>query len=240
VRNYDLDFLKKFSMVLGFLAALTVALILFAHYLQGTLPRDPDPSVTQRTAARIAPAGAVYAGATGAAAQAAASAAATAAAASQVAYGGTLDGSVIFGNLCGGCHTSGAGGAPMLVAAGMGARAAKGVELLHQHAIEGFTGSAGAADAAVTNTPSDVAGSPSPRSCTNQPLRPASSRAVTTPVMRTGRPSSGLRAPGPCTLPMGRPSSREIGAGGLEAQPARTRAQLRTKAGRGIAHSGAG
>src|SRR6478609_2556605 len=42
VRNYDLDFLKKFSMVIGFLAALTVALILFAHHLQGTLKHDPD------------------------------------------------------------------------------------------------------------------------------------------------------------------------------------------------------
>ena len=143
VRNYDLDFLKKFSMVIGFLAGLTVALIVFAHYLQGTLPRETDPLVSKRTQARIAPVGAVYAGSTGAAAQAAASAAAATAAASQVAYGGTLDGSVIYANLCGGCHTSGAGGAPMLVAAGMGARMGQGTDLLYQHAIEGFTGAAG-------------------------------------------------------------------------------------------------
>jgi cytochrome c5 len=143
VRNYDLDFLKKFSMVIGFLGALTVALIVFALYLQGTLPRDPDPAIAKRTAQRIAPAGAVYAGATGAAAQAAATAAAAASAASQVAYGGTLDGSVIYNNLCTGCHTSGAGGAPTLVAAGMGARAAQGADVLYKHAIEGFTGAAG-------------------------------------------------------------------------------------------------
>ena len=143
MRNYDLDFLKKFSMVIGFLAALTVALILFAHHLQGTLKHDPDPRVAQRTLGRIAPAGAVYAGQTGAAAQAAAVAAAAAKAASNVAYGGTLDGSVIFNNLCTGCHTSGAGGAPTMTAAGMGARAAKGADTLHKHAIEGFTGSAG-------------------------------------------------------------------------------------------------
>ena len=60
-----------------------------------------------------------------------------------MAYGGTLDGSVIYSNLCTGCHTSGAGGAPMLVAAGMGARAAKAPTLLYKHAIEGFTGAAG-------------------------------------------------------------------------------------------------
>jgi cytochrome c5 len=140
VRNYDLDFLKKFSMVIGFLGALTVGLILFAHYLQGTLPQEVDPAAVQRTQARIAPAGAVYAGATGAAAQAEAAKAAAAAAASQVAYGGTMDGSVVFNNLCTGCHTSGAGGAPTLTAAGLGARAAKGKDTLYKHAIEGFTG----------------------------------------------------------------------------------------------------
>jgi cytochrome c5 len=140
VRNYDLDFLKKFSMVIGFLGAVTVGLILFAHYLQGTLPREVDPAAVQRTQARIAPAGAVYAGATGAAAQAEAAKAAAAAAASQVAYGGTMDGSVVFNNLCTGCHTSGAGGAPTLTAAGMGARVSKGKDTLYKHAIEGFTG----------------------------------------------------------------------------------------------------
>ncbi|UHQ20462.1 c-type cytochrome [Lysobacter sp. KIS68-7] len=143
MRNYDLDFLKKFSMVIGFLAALTVSLILFAHHLQGRVPAEVDPATVQRQLNRIAPAGAVYAGQTGAAAQAAAVAAAAAKAASSVAYGGTMDGSVIFNNLCTGCHTSGAGGAPMLTAAGLGARASKGVETLHKHAIKGFQGTAG-------------------------------------------------------------------------------------------------
>jgi cytochrome c5 len=143
VRNYDLDFLKKFSLVIGFLAALTLGLILFARHLHHAQPQPADPTAAARVHARIAPAGAVYAGATGAAAQAAAAIAAAKAAASQVAYGGTLDGAVIYNNLCAGCHTSGAGGAPMLTAAGMGARVGKGKDLLYQHAIEGFTGSAG-------------------------------------------------------------------------------------------------
>ena len=67
-------------------------------------------------------------------------AAAAAAASSQVAYGGTLDGGEIYKNLCGACHTNGVGKAPMLNAAGIGARAAKGVDMLYKHAIEGFTG----------------------------------------------------------------------------------------------------
>ena len=68
---------------------------------------------------------------------------AAAAASSQVAYGGTKDGSVIFGNLCSGCHGSGAGGAPTLDHAHWDARIAKGKDTLHKHAIEGFQGAAG-------------------------------------------------------------------------------------------------
>jgi cytochrome c5 len=140
VRNYDLDFLKKFSLVIGFLMLVTVGLIFFAHHLQHTLPTEVSPTAAKRTQDRIAPEGAVYAGATGAAAQAAATAAAAAAATSQVAYGGTTDGSVIFGNLCTGCHTSGAGGAPTLDKSHWAKRIAQGKDTLYTHAIEGYHG----------------------------------------------------------------------------------------------------
>lgn len=144
MRNYDLDFLKRFSMVIAFLAAVTFGLILFAYHLNGQLQHAPDPAARQRLIDRIAPIGEVYAGSTGVAAQAAAVQAAAAAAASQVAYGGTTDGSVIFGNLCTGCHTSGAGGAPKLDAAGIGARMAEqGLAQLVSRAISGYTGTAG-------------------------------------------------------------------------------------------------
>ena len=140
MRNYDLDFLKHFSMVIGFLVLVTVGLILFALHLHDSFPREVSKLAIQNTEARIAPAGDVYAGTTGAAQQAAAKAAADAAAASQVAYGGTKDGSVIFNNLCTGCHTSGAGGAPTLDKAHWTARIAEGKDTLHKHAIEGYTG----------------------------------------------------------------------------------------------------
>jgi cytochrome c5 len=143
VRNYDLDFLKKFSLVIGFLVLVTLGLILFAYHLNGMIPPEVSPQAAKLTEARIAPAGAVYAGATGAAAQAAAVAASAAKAASQVAYGGTTDGSVIFSNLCTGCHTSGAGGAPTLDKAPWAPRIAQGKDLLYKHAIEGFTGPSG-------------------------------------------------------------------------------------------------
>lgn len=143
MRNYDLDFLKKFSMVLGFLVLVTIGLIIGAWVLHGTIVPEVDPAVAKRTENRIAPVGAVYAGATGAASQAAAAAAAATAAAAQVAYGGTTDGSVIFQNLCGGCHASGAGGAPRLAAAEWAGRIAQGTETLYRHAIEGYTGERG-------------------------------------------------------------------------------------------------
>lgn len=143
MRNYDLDFLKKFSLVLGFLVLVALGLILLSRYLHTLVPPEVAPQAAQNTEARIAPVGAVYAGATGAAAQAAAAAAASASASSQAAYGGTLDGSVVFNNLCTGCHTSGAGGAPTLDQAHWATRLPQGKDVLHKHAIDGFTGSTG-------------------------------------------------------------------------------------------------
>ncbi|QDH68790.1 c-type cytochrome [Marilutibacter alkalisoli] len=143
MRNYDLEFLKHFSMVIGFLVLVTLGLIIGAVVIHKQLPREADPAAAQRTERRIAPVGAVYAGSTGAAAQAAAAAAAVAKAASQVAYGGTLDGEVIYNSLCAGCHNSGAGGAPTMARAQWTARLGQGAETLHRHAIEGYTGADG-------------------------------------------------------------------------------------------------
>lgn len=140
MRNYDLDFLKHFSMVIGFLVVVSLALILLSHHINGVIPTEVSPTAARATQARIAPAGDVYAGTTGAAAQAAAKAAASAAAAAQVAYGGTMDGSVIFNNLCTGCHTSGVGNAPTMDKAHWAARITQGTETLYKHAIEGYTG----------------------------------------------------------------------------------------------------
>ena len=47
---------------------------------------------------------------------------------------------MIFNNLCTGCHTSGAGGAPTLDKAHWTARIAEGKDALYDHAIHGYTG----------------------------------------------------------------------------------------------------
>jgi cytochrome c5 len=143
VRNHDLVFLKHFSQVIAILVAITLALILLGIYINGKLEPEPNPVAEKATAERIRPAGGVYAGSTGAAAAAAAKAAAAAAAAGQVAYDGTLDGSVIYANLCGACHTAGAGGAPKLERAAWAARIAQGADVMNKHAIEGYQGAAG-------------------------------------------------------------------------------------------------
>lgn len=143
MRNHDLVFLKHFSQVIGILVGITIALILLGMYINGLKPPEPNPAREAATLARIQPAGSVFAGATGAAAQAAAASAAAEAAKGQVAYDGTLDGSVIYAQLCTGCHTSGVAQAPMLVKAAWTARIAQGTAMLHAHAIGGYTGPGG-------------------------------------------------------------------------------------------------
>lgn len=143
MRNHDLVFLKHFSMVIVFLVAVTGVLILLGLYFNSQREPEPNPVAEAAMTQRIQPVAGVYAGSTGAAAQAAAAAAAAAASAGQVAYDGTLDGQVIYDNLCGACHTSGAAGAPKLVSSDWTARIAQGMDTVYRHAIEGYQGSAG-------------------------------------------------------------------------------------------------
>ena len=145
MRNYDLEFLKRFSLVIAFLALVTLGLILFARHLNSKVVHDVDPQVRVHALDRIAPVGEVYAGATGAAAQAAAAAAAHASLLANVPFDGRTDGAEIYNNgPCTGCHTAGVGGAPKLDAAGIGARLAQqGLDELVKKAIEGFTGTTG-------------------------------------------------------------------------------------------------
>ena len=44
VRNYDLEFLKRFSMVLVFLAVVTLGLIIGAWFLHNSLPAETPPA----------------------------------------------------------------------------------------------------------------------------------------------------------------------------------------------------
>lgn len=59
------------------------------------------------------------------------------------AFDGSLDGEMIYNNVCMVCHTTGAGGAPKLIAAEWDTRVEQGIDTMVQHAIEGFTGQNG-------------------------------------------------------------------------------------------------
>lgn len=143
MRNTDLTFLKNFTLIIIALAILAALLIVVALMIHNRAPTEPSPIAEQRVLDRLTPVGGVYAGETGAAAMAAAADAARAAAASQVAYGGTLDGGVIYQQLCGACHTSGAGGAPRMVRAEWTDRIAQGMDVMVEHSIDGFQGDYG-------------------------------------------------------------------------------------------------
>ena len=147
----DSVFLKHFSQIIAGLSVFTLLLIVYAMYVHHHFYNDPERGIgaernaamTQAADARIAPVGAVFAGETGRAAQLAAEKAAAEAAAKLVAYDGTLDGAVIYGKLCGSCHTNGVGGAPQLTKALWAPRLAQGEATLIKHAIEGYKGEAG-------------------------------------------------------------------------------------------------
>lgn len=143
MNQHDLNFMKHFAQLITGLVVLAISLILGAMFIHAKQPQEVNSLSVAATVARIAPVGEVFSGATGKAAAEAAKAAAADASKGQVAYDGTLDGAVIYNNLCGACHGSGAGGAPKLEKAAWAARSAQGLDTLVKHAADGFTGAAG-------------------------------------------------------------------------------------------------
>lgn len=144
IPSTDSVFLKRFAMLIGFLAVIAVLLVVLATHIYNVNPPEENPNKAQVLGERIAPVGGVYAGNTGRAAMQAAQEAASKAAASQVAYGGTTDGKTIFGSLCHSCHETGVAGAPKVGDKAQWApRIAQGLATLDQHAIEGYTGKSG-------------------------------------------------------------------------------------------------
>jgi cytochrome c5 len=138
LRHHDLVFLKHFSLVIGFLMVVTVALIGLGYWFNMQMPEHENPAAQAKVHARIQPAGAVYAGATGAAAREESARQAAIAAQSAGFEGGVLDGALIYGRVCTTCHAGGLAGAPTLTQAAWAPRIAKGKDTLYQHAIAGF------------------------------------------------------------------------------------------------------
>ena len=134
----DRIFMQRFSLVIAGLGIFAVCLILYSIWIGNQLQPSENPNRYAAKEARLAPVFGVYAGETGRAAAAEAAAAAAEAVTAQVAFDGSLDGGMIYDQVCAACHTSGAAGAPMLVAADWGERLAQGEDVLVEHAINGI------------------------------------------------------------------------------------------------------
>ena len=143
MNRHDLTFMKHFAMLIAGLAVLTVVLIIFGNHLGSGLSSGQSDASIRATEARIAPVGDVHVGESGRMAILAAQEAAKAAAVVRVAFDGSLDGGMIYDQVCKACHATGAGGSPLLTRAAWEPRIAQGNETLLKHAIEGFTGAAG-------------------------------------------------------------------------------------------------
>jgi cytochrome c5 len=134
--DQDSIFFRNFSILLAALVVLTVVLALIGISMQNKLVANvqgqADRSSIQES---IKPLAAVNTDPN------AVMAAAPVAAA--VAFDGSLDAEMIYNNVCAACHTSGAGGAPKLIAAEWQGRMEQGMDQLVAKAIAGFMGEKG-------------------------------------------------------------------------------------------------
>jgi cytochrome c5 len=141
--NRDQRFFDLYSLVIGGLAAVGLALFVLSLELS-ELTQDVYTQETEEYQAaineRIRPLSEVYM--PGEAVTAAGPAATTPDAPEPVAT--VMTGPQVYNSACIACHGTGVGGAPKVgEAAVWEERLAKGLDTLHQHAIEGFIGSAG-------------------------------------------------------------------------------------------------
>ncbi len=141
--NRDQKFFDRYSLVLGVLGAIALGLLVLtlkmSDLTQGVYTRDGD-EYQAAVAERIRPFGDVYL--PGEEHEAAAPTVATAVEPDPVAT--VMSGPQVYNAACIACHSTGVGGAPMVGnAPAWEPRIAQGMDTLNDHAVNGFTGSAG-------------------------------------------------------------------------------------------------
>ena len=139
----DQKFFDMYSLVIGILAAAALAILVLAMKVsdltQGVYTRDTD-EYQAAVAERIRPFGQVYL--PGEEQQASGATVETAEEPAPVAA--ALSGPQVYNEACLACHGAGIGGAPVLGdVAGWQPRIAQGMDVLRDHAINGYTGSVG-------------------------------------------------------------------------------------------------
>lgn len=139
----DQKFFDMYSLVIGVLAIFALGILVLAMKMsdmtQGIYTTDADEYQAE-VAERIRPFGQVYLPGEEVAAEAPQVAEAQHANPVEAA----MSGPQVYNEACIACHGSGIGGAPIMGdVASWEARIAQGADTLHEHAIVGFTGSAG-------------------------------------------------------------------------------------------------
>jgi cytochrome c5 len=145
--DHDRKFFDTFMLVLGVLLGITIALFFIANALaESNLDTEnrENPMEMAELQKRLAPMGQV---ATDAAAEAAAAQAPVQVAmapAPAAAAPAKVDGKAIYEGACIACHGAGIAGAPKFGdKAAWAPRIKQGIDVLHDHALKGFSGKAG-------------------------------------------------------------------------------------------------
>ena len=141
--KHDQKLFNTYSLLIGVLAAVALGILVVSikasDLMQGTDTRDAGEDQTA-VADRIRPFGQIYL--PGEEQQAAAPMVETAEEPAPVVT--AMSGPQVYNAACLACHGAGIGGAPILGDAAMWApRIAQGINVLNEHAVNGYTGSAG-------------------------------------------------------------------------------------------------
>jgi cytochrome c5 len=138
--EHDRKFFDTFMLILGILVAITIGLMLLAGMISNRTAKqflEQDPRKIEETLSRIAPVARVAVAGKDNSALAVPAAAPTVAAVD-------LPGDQVYQQVCTACHGAGIAGAPKTGdKAAWAPRIAQGMDLLHKHSLEGFTGKSG-------------------------------------------------------------------------------------------------
>ena len=132
----DSTFIKNISIVIAVLVVFTISIAFLARDVGFKEEAGDGPGSVELTEERIKPVASAYTGEDGAAAIR--QAATQVAPVQSAAFDGSLDGEMIYTNVCSVCHGTGAAGAPIPGTAAMTDRAAKGIDALMLTALNGL------------------------------------------------------------------------------------------------------
>jgi cytochrome c5 len=158
VSNNDAQFVNVFSVVIGFLVAVALALLFLARSVAARTEEKEvyvDPAYIDSVLQRVQPVGQEAVAGQDNAALAIKAPAGAAASALPV----PQDGKALFEAVCSACHGAGIAGAPKAGdKAAWGPRIAEGKPTLYQHALQGYNGKSGAmpAKGGRTDLPDDL------------------------------------------------------------------------------------